>query len=123
MSQPKKGTWAVDYGKVNLKSLIITNDPELYEKQKAKGEVAVLFEPSVLEEMKAGQGVVYLVGVNEMNQLTEDRVREIVREEMEKEATAVTIAPVFSADVCRDEIAKQLEEAISKATARTNAIS
>lgn len=50
-----------------------------------------------------------------MNQLTEDRVREIVREEMKNESTVVTMDPVFSAAVRIDKIAKKIEEAFSKA--------
>jgi len=38
----------VDYGAVNLESLIITNNKEEYEKRKAQNNVGVLFEPKVI---------------------------------------------------------------------------
>lgn len=109
MNQKVEGTWAVDYGKVNLKSLIITNDPKLYEKQKAKGEVAVVFEPSVLGQMKADQGTVYLVGLNEVNQkemkkMEQTEYKEVLRNLLDQmmkrlEGCEPELAPVYVATI------------------------
>lgn len=49
----------IDYGPVNLKSLIITNDKEEYEKRKAQNNIGVLFEPEIIE----GKTPIYAVGV------------------------------------------------------------
>lgn len=62
--KPKKVT--IDFGKVNLKSLILTNDPECYERLKAQDNIGVLFEPSVLSDTGVKDSTnFYLVGIQE----------------------------------------------------------
>lgn len=64
-----KDTFTVDFGSVNLNSLILTNDKELYEKRKAQGNIGVLFEPSVLQD-KGFETTTnfYLIGIQEDKQ-------------------------------------------------------
>lgn len=59
----------IDFGSVNLESLILTNDKELYERLKAQGNIGVLFEPSVLQdrELEATSNF-YLIGIQEDKQ-------------------------------------------------------
>ncbi|KYG89038.1 hypothetical protein A0U40_13505 [[Bacillus] sp. KCTC 13219] len=70
----KENKWAFDFGQVNLKSLILTNDKEWYEKMKAQGNIGVLFEPSLLiDEVNP----FYLVGIqNVTSTQTESKVKE-----------------------------------------------
>jgi hypothetical protein len=59
-------SWMVDYANVNINRLIITNDKELYEKQKAQNNVVALLEPSVLKNMNVdSKEPIYLVGWNQ----------------------------------------------------------
>jgi hypothetical protein len=54
----------VDFGQVNLKSLVLTNDIEQFERLKAQGNIGVLFEPKVLVETKSQEITdFYLVGI------------------------------------------------------------
>lgn len=58
--------FSVDFGAVNVKSLILTNDKELYEKLKTQSNIGVLFEPSVLNENKSNNITdFYLIGIQE----------------------------------------------------------
>lgn len=57
-------TVIIDFGTVNLTSLILTNDKAIYEKQKAQGNVGALLEPSVMKELGIETGEpIYLVGL------------------------------------------------------------
>ncbi|MEM5817325.1 MAG: hypothetical protein AAGU16_05605 [Desulfitobacterium hafniense] len=57
----KENTIIIDYGAVNLKSLIITNSLEEYQKRKAQGNTGVLFEPQLMECSKLPN--LYAVGI------------------------------------------------------------
>ena len=57
----KENTIIIDYGAVNLKSLIITNNLEEYQKRKAQGNTGVLFEPQLMEQDKRPN--LYAVGI------------------------------------------------------------
>ena len=73
-------SYTVDYGRVNLKSLILTTDKSLYKKLKAEGNVGVLFEPKVLPEIERDLQPVYLVGIlkeTKMNNSSERLITEI----------------------------------------------
>lgn len=68
MSEPQKPI-IVDFGKVNLKSLILTNDVEHYEKLKTQSNIGVLFEPSVLNENESHNITdFYLIGIQKDKQ-------------------------------------------------------
>lgn len=55
--------FTIDYGQVNLKSLILTNDIQLYEKRKAQGNIGVLFEPKVIKDIDLEElPKIYVVG-------------------------------------------------------------
>lgn len=56
----------IDYGQVNLKNLIVTNDIELYEKKKAQGNIGVLFEPKVINDIDLeSPPKIYVIGTLE----------------------------------------------------------
>jgi len=58
--------FTIDFGAVNLSSLILTNDVTLYDKAKAQNNIGVLFEPTVLEEMDNYKATpFYLIGILE----------------------------------------------------------
>ncbi len=57
----KENTIIIDYGAVNLKSLIVTNSLEEYQKRKAQGNTGVLFEPQLMERDKPPN--LYAVGI------------------------------------------------------------
>ncbi len=58
--------FTVDFGAVNLKSLILTNDIERYEQIQAQGKIGVLFEPVVLGNANTYEtNPFYLVGIQE----------------------------------------------------------
>jgi hypothetical protein len=58
--------FTIDYGKVNLKSLALTNDVKLYERLKAQGNIGVLFEPKVISDVpNINLNGFYLVGILE----------------------------------------------------------
>lgn len=63
-----QGLFTIDFGKVNLKSLIMTNDATVYEKVKAQaqGNIGVLFEPKLLDDMDLKKvSTIYLIGIQE----------------------------------------------------------
>jgi hypothetical protein len=60
--------FTIDFGKVNLKSLILTNDATVYEKVKAQAQanIGVLFEPKVLGDIDPKKvPAIYLIGIQE----------------------------------------------------------
>ncbi len=60
-----KKIFTVDFGQVNLKSLILTNDEKHYENMKAQGNIGVLFEPKVLNDLNLKTEIpIYLIGIN-----------------------------------------------------------
>ncbi|MEK4712290.1 hypothetical protein [Sporosarcina sp. FSL K6-5500] len=61
--------YIIDFGPVNLKSLILTNDVERYEEIKAQSNIGVLFEPTVLGYASLERNAnVYLVGITQDKQ-------------------------------------------------------
>lgn len=61
----KSEVFTIDFGAVNLKSLILTNDVVHYEKMKARNNIGVLFEPIVLEHFNVEPNVpIYLIGIH-----------------------------------------------------------
>lgn len=59
-----KNVVIIDFGRVNLKSLVLTNDKAFYEERKAQGNVGCLLEPSVMNGLGILPGKpIYLVGL------------------------------------------------------------
>lgn len=59
-----RNRFAIDYGAVNLKSLVVTNDADYYEKMKAQDNIGVLFEPKVIGDVELGETAkIYAVGI------------------------------------------------------------
>ncbi|USG65210.1 hypothetical protein NDK47_24310 [Brevibacillus ruminantium] len=59
-----RNRFVIDYGAVNLKSLVVTNDADYYEKMKAQDNIGVLFEPKVIGDVELGETAkIYAVGI------------------------------------------------------------
>lgn len=53
-----------EYGEINLKNLIVTNDIKLFEELKAQDNVGVLFEPEIIKHFNSlEKQSIYLVGI------------------------------------------------------------
>lgn len=59
-----RNRFVIDYGAVNLKSLVVTNDADYYEKMKAQDNIGVLFEPKVIGDVELGEPPkIYAIGI------------------------------------------------------------
>ncbi len=61
LGSKEKNTIIINYGAVNLKSLVITNSLGEYQKRKAQGNTGVLFEPQLMDHGKEPN--LYAVGI------------------------------------------------------------